>query len=300
MKLYLTDDLFYFEEQVKVWRRDYPGGVTITDKLSEETFSEAASESLFGARLTVVQFEKFPTAKKAEALVPLVASHLDDENLVIYITKITQADMKSPLVKAFPKESVVRNMAFNADQRMDYLDKYLPNVPSKLRCAMAVRSEGMDMRSFRSRVMRLRELRATDEASIDREFPPLVKGESFELVPLVEKGTEESLAEALLKASRVTDAGDDPMMVLGTLHWTYRIAYKVAIAPDRKSATRELGLSGYQASRIPELTPERALARHKAVADASEQIRMGRDGFESLSAVLCLLSEMAKEERRTA
>lgn len=300
MKLCMTDDLFFFEEQVKEWRRDYPGGITITDTCTEESLSGAEPANLLGPCLTVIRLEKFPTAKKAEEMMRLISAFLDVEHVVIFFVKATKADLRSALVKLFPDESVKKMFAFNTEQRETYLAKHLPNIPLMKRVDIAERAEGMDMRSFRSRVMRLKELRATDDASIEREFPPLIRGESFNLVPLVEKGNEEALAKALLCANSVVSGGDEPMMVLGTLHWTYRIAYKMAIAPNREKSATEIGVSGGQASRIPRLTPERALKRHEAVAEASEQIRSGRDGFETLSALLCRLSEMAKAERSGA
>lgn len=296
MKLCMTDDLFFFEEQVKEWRRDYPGGITITDTCTEESLSDAEPANLLGPCLTVIRLEKFPTAKKAEEMIRLFSDHLEDE-IVIFFTKATKADLKSPLVKLFPDGTVIKMFAFSRDQREAYLSKHLPDIPLMKRVDMAERAEGMDMRSFRSRVMRLKELRATDDASIDREFPPLIRGESFNLVPLVEKGNDEALAKALLSANRVVSGGDEPMMVLGTLHWTYRIAYKMAIAPNREKSATEIGVSAGQANRIPRLTPEQALKRHEAVAEASEQIRSGRDGFETLSALLCRLSSMASAER---
>ena len=299
MRLYLTDDMFFFEEQVKAWHADYPGGVNVVETCDEEVLSDAGSETLFGPSLTVIKMDKLPSAKKEEGLIALLLPFMGNENIVLFFTKATKADMQSKLAKSFPSESVKRMFAFTMDQRVDYLDKHLSNLPQKKRFEIAERAEGMDMRAFRSRVLRLEELRATDDASIDREFPPLVKGESFRLVSLVEKGTEENLAKALLKAAQIVEAGDEPMMVLGTLHWTYRIAYKLAIAPNRDLAFKELGLSGFQASRIPNLSSEQALRRHDEVAAASEQIRAGRDGFEALSAVLCRLSELAKAERRT-
>ena len=300
MRLCMTDDLFFYEEQIKEWRRDYPGGITITDTCTEESLGSAEPANLLGPCLTVIRLEKFPTAKKSEEMIRLVSDHLDEEHVVIFFTKATRADLKSALAKVFPADSVVKMFAFGLDQRESYLSKHLPDIPLMKRVEMARRAEEMDMRSFRSRVMRLKELRATDDASIDREFPPLIRGESFNLVPLVEKGNDEALAKALLSANRVVSGGDEPMMVLGTLHWAYRIAYKMAIAPNREKSATEIGVSGGQASRIPRLTPERALKRHEAVADASEQIRSGRDGFETLSALLCRLSEMAKAERSGA
>lgn len=297
MKLCMTDDLFFFEEQVKEWRRDYPGGVTITETCTEESLSSAEPANLFGSCLTVIRLEKFPTAKKAEEMISLISNFLGEEHLVLFFTKATRADVRSGLVKVFPSDAVIKMFAFNSEQREDYLAKHLPGIPLMKRVDIAERAADMDMRSFRSRVMRLKELRATDDASIDREFPPLIRGESFQLVPLAEKGTDEALAKALLSANLVVSGGDDPMMVLGTMHWAYRIAYKMSVAPDRDRSVAEIGISAGQASRIPRLTPEQALRRHDAVAEASEQIRSGRDGFETLTALLCRLSSMASAER---
>lgn len=292
MKVYLTDDLFFFEEQVKAWRQLFTGGVTVIEDCT--ALSDAVSENLLGPCLTVIRQDKLPTTKKEDSLKKLLEPYMESEHLCLFFVKANRRDRGSSFLKAFEVKGM---FSFTMEERVDYLDKHCKHIPQRMRFAIAERAEGMDMRSFRSRVLRLEEMQAGDEASIDREFPPLVKGESFTLVPLAEKGRDEDLAKALLRANQILSSGEEAMMVLGTMLWTYRIAYKMAIAPDREDGAKELGLSSFQVNRIPVLSPEEALRRHESVALAGEQIRMGRDGFEALSAVLCKISELARTER---
>lgn len=290
LSLYLTDDLYFFEEQVKAWRKEF-SDVTIVTELSAANMQ--ATPTLLGETLTVIRQDKLPAAKKMDAVIKLVKEHLDEDNVVLFFVKATRADKTGTLAKAFPEGRVTAMYSMTTDQKERYVDKHLPWVSISVRLAVALDSDSMDTRTFRSKVLQLEEIHATD-ADVEREFPKVSKGAVFHIANRAEEGTPEGLAKALRAVRECRLNGDEPMMILGAMHRTYRLSYKLAIHPNgRDAALKELGLSSYQAKDIPKLSAEDAKMRHKMVAEASASIRIGRDGFDAIGALISKISAAA-------
>ena len=287
MSLYLTDDLFFFEEQIKEWRKEF-SDVTIVTELSASNMQ--STPTLFGDTLTVIKQDKLPAAKKTDAVIKMVSDRLDVDNVVLFFTAATRTDRTGALAKVFPEGRVVGMYSMTGDQKEAYLYKQLPWLPTVCLFDAVEAAAGMDTRTFRSKVLQLAAIHAS-EADLAKEFPKQTKGAAFTVVPLAEQGTPETLAKALAAVRTCRLNGDEPMMLLGAMHRCYRLSYKLAIAPNgRKAAAKELGLSGYQLNSIPELSADVAKRRHRMVADAVTSIKSGRDGYEAVSALVSKIS----------
>ena len=287
MSLYLTDDLYFFEEQIKAWRTEY-SDVAIVTELSASSMQ--STPTLFGDTLTVIKQDKLPSAKKADAVIKMVSDRLDVDNVVLFFTAAARTDKTGALAKAFPEGRVNGMFSMNYDQKEAYLAKQLPWLRSGCLFDAVEATEGMDTRTFRSKVLQLAAIHAS-EADLLKEFPKQNKGAAFTVVPLAEQGTPESLAKALAAVRACRLNGDEPMMLLGAMHRCYRLSYKLSIAPNgRKAAAKELGLSGYQLNGIPDLPVDGAKRRHRMVNDAAASIKNGRDGYEAISALVSKIS----------
>lgn len=294
LSLYLTDDLFFYEEQIKEWRRTFTD-VTIVTELSADKMH--AVPNLLGETLTVIRQDKLPSVKKMDFVKGLLSEHMDVDNVVVFFTKASRSDKNGVLAKLFPNDRVRGMYSLTDDQKEQFMVKNLPWIPPKEIFNAVEAAREFDTRTFRSKVLHLAEVHA-DEAMVRKEFPRISKGAVFGIAALVEKGTPEDLARALRALRDCRLAGDDPMMVLGALHRTYRLSYKLAIHPKgRDAAVKELGLSNYQARDIPVLSKEAACEHHGFVSSAVSDIKNGRDGFDAIASLISLINRFAADEK---
>ena len=198
LSLYLTDDLFFYEEQIKAWRRTFTD-VTIVTELSADKMH--AVPNLLGETLTVIRQDKLRSVKIMDFVKDLLSEHIDVDNVVVFFTKAPRLDKNGVLAKLFPNDRVRGMYSLTDDQKEQFMGKNLPWIPPKEIFNAVEAAREFDTRTFRSKVLHLAEVHA-DEAMVRKEFPRIFKGAVFGIAALAEKGTPESrLAPAGLAQS---------------------------------------------------------------------------------------------------